>query len=222
MSYFPTADELYTIIQTASIPFADPNGDPSKYYILASKYAFIECVSDLYQQLKYIYENNYPQTVNDVDKILKWEQMVFGFTLADNLTLSERIDRVLTKIRNPTNFTIPDLIALVKAIIGSDKDVRIIEWNNDGGTWVLDESELGVDTYLGGYNPANLLNYDCSKTAADYGLTEEEFLEIKTQAYTYEVQIYGYTLTDLERSYIDRLLKDNEPARSLHVITDNL
>lgn len=221
MAYFPTVDQIYRIIQQASIPYADPSGDPEKYYILAAKYAFCQNVKDAYDQLKYIDDNNFPQNVTDVDKILKWEFMEFGFTLSEDLTLQERIDRVLTKIRTRTNFTIPDLIELVKSVIGSDKTVDIIEWNCEGGAWIIDVSELDFDTYLGGGSPQSLINFDCSKTAADYGITEDEFQAALTDAYTYEIRIYNYTLTDLERSYIEKLVSENEPARSQHVITDN-
>jgi len=94
-----------------------------------------------------------------------------------------------------------------------------IELMADDG-WTLDVSKLSLDTYLGarrslpielgaGFDFCNLPNNSL-------------WNDQKTQAYTYVVRIFGYTLTTDQRTALDAFLTQNEPARSTHLIVDNL
>ncbi len=120
------------------------------------------------------------------------------------------------------------MITVVKQVIGTDKDVAAANWGCADGSWVIGESELGVSTILGGAHTLSITKYLypgvelCDLTAEDVGLTEEEWQEVRTSAYTYSILIYSYTMTDAERSEVDRLLTIAEPARSTHVIYDGL
>jgi hypothetical protein len=85
-------------------------------------------------------------------------------------------------------------------------------------------SQLGIETYLNGFPSRSSITGPnlCSINPSDYGLTPEQWQEIRDDAYTYEVRIYGYTLSENERNEIDIDLSTFEPRRSSHAIVDGL
>jgi hypothetical protein len=222
MPTFLNRAQCYRLLQRELPEGVYPDGAASAYFSTADMDAVAAVAATGYANMQEIYENQWPQTAET--RLPDWEFMVFGFNLPAALSLQERRDRVLQKIRSRKGISLPDMIAYVKQVIGSDRLVDISEWGCSSGGWMIGVSQLGIETYLNGW-PSRLIATGsdiCEKTAADYGVTEEQWLQMKEEAYTYQVNIYGYTLTDAERASIDQVLTTGEPARSGHVIVDGL
>lgn len=221
MPYFLTRNDIYRMIQRELPRDAYPDGPPTAFYSTADSDATAAVFRSMYSNNERIYDNFFPQSADE--KISDWEILVFGKNLDSSLSIAERQDRVIQKLRTRRRTTPQDIRATVASVIGTDKDFEVIEWGCGGGAWILDVSLLEISTILNGNNRLGLTGPDlCGKTAADFGLTEEEFLAMREEAYTYEVKIYSYTLTAAEREALDEALLEAEPARSKHIITDGL
>lgn len=222
MPKFLTQDEIYRMLQRESPEGVYPDGEPSLYYSTAEMYSVAKTLETAYQKLERIYENYFPQTADE--NLTDWEETVFGFQLDSSLTLQERRDRVLAKIRSQRRCTPPDILATVYTVVNSDIPVEIVEWGCEDGTWILDESQLDISTILNGPQKFAVTGdaISCPITAAQFGITQEELEAMQEEAYTYEVRIYGYTLTALELMALEKALLEAEPARSQHIISDGL
>lgn len=221
MPKFLSRAELYRVLQRELPPNVYPDGAPDKFYSTADMDSIADVIAFAYDNLERIYDNNWPMTADE--QIAAWEILAFGRRLDSSLTLAERQDRVTVKIRSRKGLTVQDMVDLVKSIIGSDKLVDISEWGCSSGGWMIGVSQLSIETILNGQRLIDATGADlCSKVAADFGKTESEWTEMKTEAYTYQVNIYDYTLTASELYEIELALTEAEPARARHVIVDGL
>ena len=221
MPVFLSRYDVYRILQRELPENVYADGPPSAFFTTADMDSLAACLETAYTNASGIYQNFWPQTADE--KIDDQEIKYFGVLSDSSLTLAQRQQRLLTRIQNPRGITVSDMIAVVKTVIGADKDVEIIEWGNYTGGWMINYSQLGVETFLNAFPLSDVTGPNlCSVNPADYGYTEEQWLEMRQQAYTYEVRIYGYTMTDTERAEVDTQLSIEEPARSAHVITDGL
>lgn len=221
MPYFLSRDEIYKILQRELPEGVYPDGAPSSYYSTADMAAVGDVVASGYRNAERIYDNYWPRTADE--KLSDWEILAFGRVLPLGLGLNARRDRVEQKIRTRKGLTIQDIKDTVLSVIGTDKLVDVVEWNCVTQSWMLDYSELGISTILNNYRMSDVAGEDlCEKTAADFGLSEEVFEEMKTQAYTYEVRIYGYELNSDELFELNQSLDAAEPARSTRRIVDGL
>lgn len=209
------------MLQRELPPGAYPDGPASAFYSTADMGATAKVLRKSYQNLERIYENYSPQSADE--KLPDWEELILGKNLDASLTLAQRRDRVVAAIRKRRRTTKADMLGTVYEVIDSSILVEIVETGCSEGSWILDESILDISTILNGFNRLDFTGPDlCSFDAADFGLTEEEFLQMKEEAYTYEVRIYSYTLTAQELQDLDAALLKAEPARSRHVILDGL
>lgn len=222
MPIFLTTDQIYRIIQRELPPEnVYPDGPASAFFSTADSYATAKTIGDAYNSLSNIYDQYFPQY--STDRLADWEVLVLGKNLPETLTLQQRRDRVLAKIRSQKRATPTDMRALVYTIIDPSVPVEIAEWGCGDAGWVLDVSQLEISTILNEFNNLNLVGPDlCTKDAVDFGLTAQEFADYQAQAYTYEVRIYGYTLTAQELIDLEEALNAGEPARSRHIIIDGL
>lgn len=224
MPLYLTQQQIYRMLQRELPEDVYPDGSPNSSYSTADMDSIAAVAASGYENLSRIYDNYWPQTADE--KIADWEIMVYGQTLDNNLTLEERRDRVIQKLRTRKGITRSDILETIYSVIGSDKTVELNVWGcsrNENGAWVLGEDLLGVGTILGNYNQYRARGeHLCSADPADFGLTEEEWLGMRREAYTYEVKIIGYALTMVERKALDEALSAAEPARSAHVINDDL
>lgn len=222
MPKFLSQQEIYRLLQREMPEDVAPDGAPSAFYSTAEMDSVAKVLSTSYQNLSVIYSDNYPQTTSE-DRIADWEIKVFGNVKPANLTLQERRDRVLAKLRLPRGLTKTDIEGVVRGVLGTAADFEIVEWGCEDGSWILDYSELGVGTILNGTAWTFGIAADlCSKSPSDYGLTADQWAEMQETAYTYEVKIFNQTLTADQYLELDRELLIWEPARSRHVITDGL
>lgn len=222
MPIFLNREQVYRLLQRELPVGVYPDGAPSAYFSTADMDSVAAVAATGYANLERIYENNWPMTADE--RIADWEVTAFGYRLAASLTLQERQDRVTEKIRSRKGLTITDMISVVKTIIGPDKLVDIAEWGCSSGGWMIGVSQLGIETYLNGF-PSRLTVTGpliCEADPATYGYTEAEWQQMRTEAYTYQVNIYDYTLTQAEYDAIDEALAIAEPARSGHVIVSGL
>lgn len=222
MAIFLTSEQIYRIIQR-ELPPQDvyPDGPASAFFSTADSYSTAKNLSDAYDNLSNIYDNYFPNFATDRQP--DFELLYLGKQLDDSLTLQQRRDRVLSRIRSVRRTTADDMKATVYTIIDSSIPVEIVPWGCGCAGWILDVSLLDISTILNEFNNLNRVGPDlCSLDAADFGLTEQEFLDYRAEAYTYEVRIYGYTLTAQQREDLDAALNTAEPARSRHIIVDNV
>lgn len=231
MAIFLEAQQIYRLMQRELPEGAYADGSPSAFFTTASVYSKAQTLATAYANLARIYDNMFPQSADE--KIHDWELKVFGFYLPDSYTLAERQQAVISKLRERPGINRAAITAIVQTNIGDDKTFQIVDWNCEAGpivgtgVWRIGESQLGVDTYLGGARMADVTPaiYPTANFCINdpiFGKTDDEWAAMQDQAYTYEVQIYGYTLTAEQRAALDKALTKGEPARSNHVITDGL
>jgi hypothetical protein len=222
--YFLTASDVYRVIQRELPPYAFPDGPASSFYHTAEVFSYGTVISTAYTNASGIYQNFFPQSC-DANNISAWEVKVYGQINQNNLSLQARQNLVIAKLRTMFAISIAGIEAVINFTIPG-LTFEVVCWccgNGEGG-WVLDVSQLDLETYLN-YNAqfaqpvgANL----CSQTPAQWGMTPQQWAEIQMMAYTYEVRIYSYTLTALQRIALNNALNTYEPARSNHVINDGL
>lgn len=221
MPKFLSRKEVYRLLQRENPEDVYPDGAPSAYYSTAEMDAVASGLADAYENLRLIYENNFP--ISATGRISDWEITAFGKRLPASLTLSERQDRVEQKVRARKGLTVSDMKDIVKSVIGTDKLVEIAEWGCETGTWLIGVSELGITTILNGYRLNDATGEGlCDASPADYGYSDDDWETMREEAYTYEVLIYDHTLTAYEENEIDEQLTIYEPARCQHIITDGL
>ncbi len=221
MALFLTQPTLYRLIQRELPEDVYPDsGDPSAYLSTADSAALAEVLANAYLALESKWNNFFPQT-SDLEGIAQHEISRFG-QLSIGLTLEQRQDRVLAKMRSLESMSIPDMTAIVERELPEGTYVTIVNWGSpgDGGTWFIGESELGFDTIFGGAGSSSYpLGTDlCVQDGSDIGLTEQEWLDARANAYTYEVRIYDYTPTDAEMEAIEKALTESEPSMADHVV----
>lgn len=221
MPDFLDRQRLYRALQRELPEDVYPDGAPSGFYSTADMDSVADCAATGYANLERVYENYFPQDADE--RIDAWEVKAFGYNLPASLTLQERRDRVVAKLRARNGISKPDIVDVVKSIIGTDKTVEIREWGCADGGWMLDISQLDIETILNGQNLVDATGaLLCEGPPSAYGKTDAEWAEMQEEAYTYDVLIYGYTLSAAERRTLDETLDAAEPARSTHHILDGL
>lgn len=226
MAIFLTTQQAYRLFQRELPEGAYADGSPSAFFTTASVYAKAELVKKAYDNMNRIYQNMFPQSADE--QIADWEIKVFGYRLDASLDLPARQQALILKLRQHPGINRQAIIDIINTSIGTGFVYTIIDWNCDvTGGWLLDESQLDIETYL---NAGNMVDVTpslfpgkslCVNDPA-FGKTDQEWLEMREQAYTYEILIYGATLTAEQREALDKALTKGEPARSTHVITDGL
>ena len=225
MALFLEQATLYRIIQRELPEDVYPDaGDPSLYWSTSDSAAEAEILAQLYVRYETMWDNYWPQTA-DADAIPHHEMAHFG-AISTALALQARRDRVLAKMRALPSLSVTDVLAAALVELPDGTIAQIIEWgcSGGGGTWHIGVSELGVGTILGGYGshfyPAG--TDLCMEDGSEFGMTEEEWEQAQQNAYTYELRIYEYTMTDAEAVAVDRALTKAEPSEAFHFITDGL
>lgn len=223
MPKFLTREEVYRILQRELPEGVYPDGAPSAYFSTADMDSVAALAASGYDNLETIYDNYFAQLADE--KSEDWEIKVFGQVLPATQSLADRRSRVLAKVRSQLGITKADMVAVVQSVIGLDKDVVVVNWSDrDGdGTWRIGLSQLGVTTILGGASTWRAYGDTAAcDDGSTFGLTPDEMLAVREQAYTYEVRIYSYTMTADEAAEVEELLTHYEPARSAHVVLDGL
>jgi len=207
------------------------DGAPSAFYTTASVYSKSVLVESAYSNMEEMYLNYFPQDAEA--KQANWELKVFGFTLDATLSLPIRRQKVINQLRLKPGITINDMLNAIRSVIGDDKDIEIGEWGcnccdtGNGAVWSIGVSQLGINTILGGGNRMAITPFifpgaDFCGDPSQFGVSEEDWLIMREDAYSYSVFVYSYTLTAQEMIDVDAILTKSEPARSQHFIFDGL
>lgn len=221
MPIFLTQNQVYRIIQRELPPYAYPDGPASAFYSTADSDSTAKVVGDAYLSASGIYDNYFPNYAND--RSGDFEFLYLGQRLDSSIPLASRQGRVIAKIQSQRRTTAADIVATVHTVIDPSIPVEAVAWNCGCAGWVLDISQLDFETILNEFNNLLLVGPDlCTKDAADYGLTQDEYVRYQKEAYFYEVRIYGYTLTENESLALEQALLAAEPARSQHQVIDGL
>lgn len=219
MPKFLNREEIYRILQRELPEDLYPDGPASAFFSTADMDATAQTLETNYNQQQIIYANTFPQTTDE--RIAAWEIKVFGKNSDVSLTLQEKIDRILARLRSERGINVQAIKDAINETV-SGLDFEIVE-SCSGGCWLLDESELDISTVLCGSSQVDTTgNGLCGGDPADFGKTDEEWAIAQEEAYTYEVRIYTTVLTTEERNVLDEVLNETEPARSTHLIFDGL
>lgn len=223
--YFPNTDELLGIIM-AELPngvyaedLADDPDLEKRSYSSAELRAAAEMIADAYENLSDINRDKFISTATS-DGLAKWEKGLFAEAQDGSLTDEQRRQNLLAKLRSAGGINYPTIKNIVAGVLGS-LDFDILPYSGSwSGAWILDDSSLGLNTWLSKIDPlyGYLLDNDLDYAAA--GLTLQQLLDIQEVAYTYEVRIYG-NADAATLSILDQQLTQFEPARSTHVIRNN-
>lgn len=227
MPLFLTKDQVYRIIQRELPEDVYPDGAPSGFFSTADNFAVATQLEVAYKSASGIYDNYFPNYATDTEAPLpgqaNFEKLYLGRQLNASISLQERRDKVIEKIRSLRRTTAQDIKATVYSVISTSIQVEIVPWNCGCNGWVLDVSLLDISTVLNEFNGLERVGPGlCALGPADYGLTPDEFARMQDEAYTYDVRIYSYTLTAAEREALEDALLKAEPARSRHQILDGL
>jgi hypothetical protein len=241
MPKYLSAEECYRLLQRELPEGVYADGAPSGFYSTADMFSTASGIAKLYENMERIYENFFPQTADE--KIVDWEVKVFGVQLDSSLSLTERRGRVINKLRSRPTLALWEILTLVAGFVPAGTFVQVIEWGCHPSVtgWKLGVSKLGLETALGNQGDVLFLgngNDICEKMSSTGWRLGQRRLGIDTtlgidgyyldlsyaqiRAYTYEVRIFGYTLPANTRIQLEAELSKREPARSGHVIFENL
>jgi hypothetical protein len=222
VTLFLSQNDVYRLLQREQPEDVYADGPPSAFYSTADNGAVAGVIADAYGNAQSIAGNYFPQTADD--RLADWEITAFGYNLDASLSTAQRQSQVTEQIRTRKGIRKSDMLGIVLGILGSSVQVKIVGWGDKSGAWVLGESPLGISTFLGGSIPRNSV-YGANVWQlgwAHFGITQDQWSQLQADAYTYEVRIYGYTLTTKQRQQIDQALSLFEAARDRHIITDGL
>lgn len=241
MPRFLTREELYRLLQRELPEGLYADGPPSAFFTTSSIDSKAGTLETAYDNLERIYENYFPQTADE--KIKDWIDKAFiGVSFEDAVTLQDKRNRVIAKLRKKPTLALWEVLTLIAGYLPPGKYVQIVENCSASGSWVLGESMLGLTTVLG-LTPTlaslGIIGEDwCefvsahrgwvlgqSELGVDTDLAEIGFLEViqpQIQAYGYEIRIFETAVTGTSFDQMERQIKETEPARSVHLIRQNL
>lgn len=240
MAKFLSRQELYRVLQRELPENAYPDGAPSAYFSTADSDATAEVAATAYGNLERIYENYFPQTADE--KISDWiDKMFVGVSFDDSVTLQDKRDRVIAKVRKRPTIALWEVLKIVASYAPEGKYVQVSENCGASGNWELGVSMLGVTTILG-YNhkfeDLNVSSDDWCAFIADRGwvlgvselgidteLADPDYLSViepQLKAFGYEVRMFDFAVTGTSYDQLLRNLNETEPARSVHQVRQNL
>lgn len=241
MPKFLSRDEIYRILQRELPEDLYADGPATGFYTTADMASVADVVATGYGNLQRIYDNYFPQTTDEF--IDKWaEKMFIGKSFDPSVTLQQKRDAVIAKIRKQPTITLWEVLTLVASYIPEGKYAQVAAYNcGSASSWVLDQSELDVDTRLGFNFQFQDLTIDMSQwcqTISNRGWTldidaldetteldligYEELIFPQLDAYGYEVRIFDYAVTGTQYAQMVKQIHETEPARSVSVIFQNL
>lgn len=239
MPTFLTRQQLYRLLQRELPEDVYPDGAPSAFYSTADMDSIADVAATGYANLERIYANYFPQSADEY--IDKWIAKLFiGTSFDAGVTLQDKRDRVIAKIRKQPTLALWEILILVAGYLPEGKYVQVVEWCCASGTWMLGESALGVETSLGFNTQFNELGVSAavwcsfvSNRGWELGIDQlgigteldqygQEVMDVQLGAFGYEVRIFGYEVTGTSYAQMVRQIKETEPARSVHLVRQNL
>lgn len=213
---------------------ADDLNPANRSYSSSELRAHSELLAMGYLNLQNIWLDKFAITVTP-DGLPQWEKDYFSTAVDGSFTYIQRQQNLISKIRAGGGISVPIITNIVHAILDPIGLAFAIlpysgQYNDNGsyGAWVFEYSQLDWDTWLSLQDPLmgaqrglGLVPLNCAHNYAAAGINLQQMLDIEATAYTYEVQIYGNA--DAQTlSILDQKLTEFEPARSTHVIRNNM
>lgn len=241
MAKFLTRDKIYRIIQRELPEDAYPDGAPSGTFSTADSDSTADVVATGYANLERIYANYFPQTADEyIDKWIK--KMFIGVSFDTSVSLQDKRDRVIAKIRKQPTITLWEVLKIVAGYVPPGTFVQIAERNcGTDGFWQLGVSKLGRNTTLGydqTFSDLGIASDQWCSAVADRGwrlgksklgvdttLNKYSYMDImgpQMRAFSYEIRVFGYEITGTSLQQMLREVGDTEPARSVYVLRQNL
>ena len=223
--YFPSVNDLLNII-LAELPngvyaedFADDPDFELRSYSSSELRAHAQLFANAYSNLSDISDDKFITTAT-LDGLKKWEIDLFSTSQDASLGTETRRKNLLSKLRSAGGINYPTIKNIVAGILGS-VDFDILPYSGqENGAWILDDSSLGLNTWLSKIDPIYGYLLDNNLDYAAAGITAQQLADIQAIAYTYEVRIY-VTISNDTLTNLDKQLNAFEPARSTHIITQN-
>lgn len=222
MSKFLNTDELYRLLQRELPEDVYPDGAPEAFYSTAENHSVARSVSGVYLAMEQVYNNFFPQSATE--QISDWEVKVFGKTLDAALSVQQRRDRLIGQLRSQLSISLWDLLTFVNSYVPAGTFTRIVEYNGaENEIWILNQSQLNLDTILGFGQIATIYDESACDTANSLWLSNPAAIEaIRKQAYFFEIQIFGYQLSSIELADLIDNVQQLDPARSDFIVRQNL
>jgi hypothetical protein len=244
MPYFPIQDDVYRVLERELPPNTYIDGPPTAGYSTADMYATALTIANVYAALQVIYLNEFPQSADEY--IDEWEVKEFGSVINASLSLADRQAALLRKIRSMPSITLWQVLTIVVSFLPAGVYAQIVPLGcgQDGSGWILGVSRLSSQTILGWANGLTLNNPNSldlctliSGSAVGWrlgssplnvgtiltGLNSWQTIStLQKKAYTYEIRIFGYTLTGAALQGMLLAVTAAEPARSTHILRQNL
>lgn len=248
MPKFLTASEVYGVISN-ELPdglFAY-SPQPNKFYITAEFYSYSAGIANTYTTMQAIYKNLFVTTAEE--NIPDYEVMYFGKKANTDLTIEERRGRLLAKIRSQLSVSVWDLLTFIVSYLPEGTFAQLVEYGNfnsrdvwqvgvDFGVYgAVDTCELGTMSYLAAGCPQeltgeladevwgpgwNYLDPLPEHVTGDAQITQAKMLAMRETAYTYEIRIFGYTLSAEAQVQFEQDLLAIHPCRSQYYLQQNL
>ena len=239
LNLFPNAEQILDILLGEIPPgvFAEDRADSpdesQRSYSSSELRVWSQQIADLYENLQKVENNKFIVTA-DVIGLTQWEKELFSTAQDSNQSVTDRRQNLLAKLRSSGGISLEAILSVIHGILDPvGLPFELLTWcgSSNGavtGAWILDVSALGLDTYLGTLDPLNgtglglgLTPLDCRLDYVAAGLTLDEMIEIQETAYMYEIDIYG-NADAATLALLDRQLTALEPARSSHIIRNNV
>lgn len=217
-----------------------PDGAPSAFFSTADMDSIADVASTGYANLERIYENYFPQSADE--SIDKWVVKAFGYLFDDSITLQQKRDAIIAKLRKQPTITLWEIAKIVASYVPEGTFIQIAEYNCGAAeSWKLDQSLLDASTYLGfngrlvdlGVEATNWCEFvqnlawklDVNALDVDTTLSEQSWQdvsEVQAEAFQYEIRIFGYEITGSNLVNMLKEVKAQEPARSGATLKQNL
>ncbi len=240
MAIFLDRQQLYRVLQRELPDGVYPDGAPSAFFSTADMDSVARTIESTYDNMERIYDNFFPQTADE--KIDDWLRKMFQ-SPPSSLSLADKRAKVITKVRAQPKINLWEILRLVAGFLPVGKYVQIIEYCNPSQSgWLLDEAELGLSTILAdpitfaslGVSAQNWCSFVAGlqwrigegQLGINTALAEDglylNVTNVQKQAFLYEVRIFDYTVTGADFQQMKEEITLAEPARSSHIIRQNL
>ena len=243
MAKFLSRDEVYRLLQRELPEGVYADGSPSAYYTTADMDSVADVVATGYGNLQRIYDNFFPATATLEEKLKDWETKMFGYLLPDALTLQQRRDKIIAKVRKQPRLHKWEILTLIASFLPEGTYVQIVELCTDNQrSWSIGESLLGITTLLKfdedlaaalGIDVQNWCEFVATQLhwrLSNDGLGDNTYLaqyawtdiaSIQKKAFGYEIRVFNYTFSAADFLQVDKEVTASEPARSAHFWKQN-
>jgi hypothetical protein len=238
MAIFLNADQIYRTFQRELPEGVYPDVEYSKSFSTASVYAKSAVLKDFYDNMKVIYTNMFPQDADE--QIDDWVIKAFGSKFPAGTTLTAKRDAVIAKIRSQPNLTNWQILTAMAGFLPEGTYVQVHSDCGFGAGWPLGARMLGKDTRLGINGIDTIKDVDFSQwcdflaglewrlgrghlgvTTHLGGFLFSDINRRQKNAFGYEIRVFA-PITMETKQAMDLEAARIEPARSGHIIRDNL